>query len=136
MVKRHRSLTASTLATLGAMAVFGAAEVSAAPVTNITVRNTRTSGVNLTSTNVSGYLNPLPPSTIAAGGSATFGSYSSGTADAGIIYYGGCRFNWSKIQSSGIWTFSIGATPSTTCAGAATLQDPFTGAYSLTFTTK
>jgi hypothetical protein len=120
----------------GVGVLLSAAQVQAAPVTNITVNNDRSTSVTRTGTlNVSGYLSPLPQTTIPAGGFDAFGSYTSGTADAGVLYYGGCRFNWSKIQNGGVWTFSLGATPASTCVATSTVKNPFTGDYSITLTT-
>ncbi|MDC0713245.1 hypothetical protein POL68_32585 [Stigmatella sp. ncwal1] len=136
MVKQFSQAMMAGWAAPAVALLLGAVEVQAAPVTDITVKNIRTASVTRTSVNISGYLSPTPLLTIAAGGTDIYGSYSSGNVDGGVIYYGGCRFNWSKILNSSLWTFSIGATPTATCAAVATVQNPFTGAYSLTFTTK
>ncbi|MFY0577091.1 hypothetical protein ACN28S_24740 [Cystobacter fuscus] len=85
----------------GVVVLLGAAQVQAAPVTNITVNNIRSTSVTRTGTiNVSGYLSPLPQTTIPAGGSDFFGSYTSGTVDAGVLYYGGAASTGARSRTA------------------------------------
>lgn len=103
--------------------------------TSLQVQNNSSTNRTLLSTNTTGVINPTPTSPLNAGQSDSFTSTSSGSSDAGVLQYSGCRFNWSKIrQSSGTFTFSRGASPSSSCSSTLISSNPTTGAYSLRFT--
>ncbi len=84
--------------------------------------------------NVTGIISPLPPFILAANSSTSHVSSTPGVlADAGIVQYGGCRFNWSSILIRGAYRFSRGAEPSSRCSVLVVRQNPFTGEHSLKF---
>ena len=80
--------------------------------TTIEIDNTTSSDETLISgDNVTGSITPAVPSTLDANSSTTHISSTPGTlADAGVIEYQSCRFNWSSINIGSIYIFSKEAT--------------------------
>lgn len=117
---------------------------AASPSTIVTFVNGTSAPVTLQKApNISGTLSPEAPSSIAANqSSGAIISSSAGAADSGIIYYKSCRFNWSTIgllnsaTNTVTWTFSQGASPSSSCSVVVNEADYTTGAHTVTFTIK
>jgi hypothetical protein len=104
------------------------------PATNVSVKNSTTISRSVNFSNRTGVLTPVPTNPIPAGFTDIFTSRSSGSVDAAVLTYTGCRFNWSKIrQTSGIFTFSIGGTPISKCRANIVSSNSSTGAFSVKF---
>ncbi|GAB2191422.1 hypothetical protein [Sessilibacter sp. MAH2] len=86
-------------------------------------------------TNVSGSIYPAIPSVLISNDPPSI--HESRTpgdlVDSGIITFQSCRFNWSTIRMGGIYTFSRGAEPSSSCSLLVITQNPFTGEHRLRF---
>ncbi|WP_445363150.1 hypothetical protein ACJJIQ_23420 [Microbulbifer sp. ANSA003] len=95
--------------------------------------NTSSDNVLINGTNTTGFISPLFPAPAAANSSTFHTSTTNGLADAGVLTYQSCRFNWSVIQMSGYYQFSIGATPSSKCSSDVLVQNVFTGEYKIRF---
>lgn len=102
--------------------------------TSIELKNNTSSTKTLISgTNTTGHISPLFPNP-ALPNSVTFHtSTSNGAADAGVLTYSSCRFNWSIIELGTIYTFSIGAKPASRCSSDVLVQNVFTGEYQISF---
>jgi hypothetical protein len=95
--------------------------------------NTSSDNTLINGTNVSGIVTPAFPGPAIANSTSYHTSMTNGLADAGVLTYRSCRFNWSIIDIGSIYTFSIGATPSSKCSSEVLVQNVFTGEYSIKF---
>ncbi|WP_143729352.1 hypothetical protein [Microbulbifer sp. GL-2] len=129
-VKRKFFLTAALLVSVAHSVSALASTLS----TSIELKNnTSSDNVLINGTNSTGIISPLFPSPAAANSSTFHTSITNGVADAGVLTYQSCRFNWSVIQMNGYYQFSIGATPSSKCSSDVLVQNVFTGEYKIRF---
>ncbi|WKD48536.1 hypothetical protein [Microbulbifer spongiae] len=102
--------------------------------TSIELKNNTSSDKTLIDgTNTTGIVTPLFPSPALANSTTFHTSISNGLADAGVLTYQSCRFNWSVIALGAAYTFSIGAEPSSRCSSEVLVQNVFTGEYQIRF---
>lgn len=102
--------------------------------TSIELKNNTSSDKTLIDgTNTTGIVAPLFPSPALANSTTFHTSISNGLADAGVLSYQSCRFNWSVIELGAAYTFSIGAEPSSRCSSEVLVQNVFTGEYQIRF---
>lgn len=123
---------------IGLAAITLSASALADLSTSIEIENTTSSDERLINgSNVSGTISPSVPFILAADSTTNHVSTTPGDiVDAGVITYRSCRFNWSTIKTGSIYTFSTGATPSSSCDVDVLVQNIFTGEHNLKFSIK
>lgn len=122
------------LAPLLALSIASTPVFSATLSTSIELNNNTSSNNTLINgSNVTGFISPVFPGPAIANSTSNHISSTTGLADAGVLTYQSCRFNWSIIDIGSIYIFSIGATPSSKCSSRVLVQNVFTGEYSIEF---